>query len=197
MRRYGIIALGVPALMLASSGVHAQQTSRPFERATVGIALAVDAGRGGAVHRYWSPGPSVEATVAFPFYAGTVETGAQYAHYDARAGDVPGFGALLLFVGWRTETPLANRLRIGGGARLGLYDIRFDGDTIPAFRRDESELAFVLRPTVDYAIGRAWHLYAASAYQVVYTQPRIEQVLLSAGLARSLGVPSWLRDFLD
>jgi hypothetical protein len=136
-------------------------------------------------------------TASTPFYAGTIELGLQQSQIDARDDGVPGFRSRLLFVGWGGELSVARRLRLGGGGRLGIYEMRFDGDTIPELRRDESELGAALRSTVGYALGKHWRLRAAASYQVVFTHEHMEQFLLSAGVGRTFPMPSWLRDFLD
>jgi hypothetical protein len=75
--------------------------------------------------------------------------------------------------------------------------MRFDGDTIPDFRRNESELGVAVRSTAAHALGAGWRAHASVAYQVVFTSERVEQLLLSAGVSRALPMPPWLRDFFD
>ena len=171
---------------------------RPGLYETIDLTLTVlgDVNRG-TLHRYWSPGPAFGIGAALPFYLGTIEAGAQYAHPEARRGDVPGFRSLLVYAGWGGTRRLGPRLRAGGGLRVGVMAMRFDGDTIPAFRRRESELAVAARADLRWTPRGPWFAEAAVTYQSVLTRHHIEQVFLSAGLGRRFGTPRWLRDFLD
>ena len=187
---------GIPVAGYAQDG-GARGSGGAFASAELGIAAAADAGAASLLQRYWRPGPGLEATARAPFYAGTLEVGFQHMHHDARGGDVPGFRGRFFFLGWDYGVPATARARLGAGLRLGMYEMRFDGDTIPGFRRNESELALAVRPTLDYALGARWSARAAAAYQVVFTHHRVEQVLLSGGVSRRFSMPSWLRDFLD
>jgi hypothetical protein len=175
---------------------HAQIRPQPFE--TIDVALALLTDRNDALlQRYWDPGLGVEGTVRMPFYAGAVELGLQQFHHDPRRWDVPGFRARFLFFGWGIGGPVTGRLRWDGGIRAGIYDMRFDGDTIPDFRRSENELGTALRAALDYLLGRRWRAGIAGAYQVVFTSDHLEQLLLSVSVARQFRTPPWLRRVLD
>jgi hypothetical protein len=187
------------SLVLASASPaagSAQARPSAFETLDLGLTVLADVSHG-TLHRYWSPGPAVAAGVALPFYLGTVEAGVQYAHPGARRGDVPGFRSLFVYAGWGGEQHLGSALRAGGGFRVGVMALRFDGDTLPAFRHRESELGVAARATLRWMPRGSWFAESSVTYQSILTHHRMEQVFLSAGLGHRFGTPAWLRDFLD
>jgi len=186
----------VAAHVLSPAVLPAQARPAPFETIDLGLTLLADLNRG-ALHRYWSPGPGVGAGATMPFYLGSVEAGVQYAHPEALRDDVPGFRSLFFYAGWGGGHELGNGFRAGGGLRVGLLAMRFDGDSLPDSRRRESELGVALRAALRWTPSGAWFTEAAVSYQSILTHHRMEQVFLSAGLGRRFGTPRWLRDFLD
>jgi len=184
------------AIASLPSDSSAQARASPFETIDVGLTFLADVNNG-LLHRYWSPGPALGAGVALPFYLGSVETGVQYAHPSALRGDVPGFRSLFIYAGWGGGHDLGSGVLAGGGLRAGLLAMRFDGDSLAAFRRRESELGIAARATVRWMPRGAWFTEASVIYQSILTHHRMEQVFLSAGFGRRFGTPAWLRDFLD
>jgi hypothetical protein len=178
------------------SAMSAQARPSPFETFDLSLTLLTDINHG-TLHRYWSPGAAFAAGVALPFYLGSVEAGLQYAHPEALRGDVPGFRSLFIYAGWGGGQDLGRRLRGEGALRVGVLAMRFDGDSLPAFRRRESELGVAARAMLRWTPHGPWFTEAALTYQSILTHPRMEQVFLSAGLGRRFGTPIWLRDFLD
>jgi hypothetical protein len=191
-------SLVVLALALSAGSLSAQARSEPaaFGTLDLGLTFLGDVGRG-ALHRWWSPGPAVGLGLTMPFQVGSVEAGLQYAHPSAVRDEVPGFRSLFAYAGWGMGHALGHGFTAGGGARLGVMVMRFDGDTIPDSRRRESELGVGARVALRWMPGRTWFGEASVSYQAVLTQPRMEQVFLSAGLGRRFTTPAWLRDFLD
>jgi hypothetical protein len=180
----------------ATSAGLAQSRPSAFETLDLRMTVLADVSHG-TLHRYWSPGPAVAAGVAMPFYFGTIEAGAQYAHPGALRNDVPGFRSLFVYTGWGGERVLGSGMRAGAGVRLGVMAMRFDGDTLPAFRRRESELGVAVRATLRWMPRGSWFAESSLTYQSILTHHRMEQVFVSAGLGRRFGTPAWLRDFLD
>jgi hypothetical protein len=193
MLRALLVAL---ALMLLPAVVPAQVRPAPFRTLDLGLTVLADVGRG-ALQRRWSPGPAVGLGVTTPFYLGYFELGAQYAHPTAHRGDVPGFRSLFVYAGWGGGRDLGSRLAAGGGIRVGVMAMRFDGDTLPAFRRRESELGVTGRAALRWMPARVWFVEGSVSYQSILTHPRMEQVFLAAGVGRRFATPAWLRDFLD
>ena len=186
----------VLAVAFSPAGMSAQARPSPFETFDLSLALLTDINQG-TLHRYWSPGAAFAAGVVLPFYLGSIEAGVQYAHPEALRGDVPGFRSLFIYGGWGGGHDLGRRLRGTGGLRVGVLAMRFDGDTIPDFRRRESELGVAARATLRWTPHGPWFTEASLTYQSILTHRRMEQVFLSAGLGRRFGTPIWLRDFLD
>jgi hypothetical protein len=182
--------LGMPAAAVA------QVRTAPFETLDLSLAVLGDVNRG-VLHRWWSPGPAVGFGMAAPFYLGILELGAQYAHPTAVRDDVPGFRSLFLYAGWGGAQPLGSGFAAGGGLRVGLMAMRFDGDSIPASRARESELGVAARAALRWMPAGSWFGEASVSYQSVFTHRRLEQVLLAAGIGRRFHTPEWLRDFLD
>jgi hypothetical protein len=173
-----------------------QHRPAPFETIDVTLTILGDVGEG-TLHRYWTPGATFAVGAALPFYLGTIETGAQYAHPEARHGDVPGFRSLFLYAGWSGTHDFGGGVQAGAGLRAGAALLRFDGDTIPESRRSESEPAVAARGGLRWTPLPPWFAEVAITYQSILTSHRIEQVFLSAGLGRRFGTPRWLQDFLD
>lgn len=186
----------VVSLALLPPGLSAQRRSPPFETVDLSLTLLADVSEG-SLHRYWSPGLAFAAGAALPFYLGTMETGIQYAHPDAKGDDVPGFRSLFLFAGWGGGHELGGGIELAGGLRVGIMALRFDGDTIPAFRRNESELGVAGRLALRWRPRAPWFLESSVVYQSILTRVRMEQAFLSLGLGHRFGTPPWLRDFLD
>jgi len=184
------------AVVFSPSPMSAQARPSPFETFDLSLTLLGDINHG-MLHRYWSPGAAFAAGVALPFYLGSVEAGVQYAHPEALRGDVPGFRSLFIYAGWGGEQDLGRRLQGGGALRVGVLAMRFDGDSLPEFRRRESELGVAARATLRWTARGPWFTEASLTYQAILTHHRMEQVFLSAGLGRRFRTPAWLRDFLD
>lgn len=186
------------AFSLAPSALPAQTrpSAAPFETIDLGLTLLGDLADG-AMQGRWSPGPAVGLGMSMPFHLGSIETGLQYAHPSARRDVVPGFRSLLAYVGWGGGHDLGRGFTAGAGLRVGIMAMRFDGDTIPEFRRSESELGIATRVVLRWMPRRAWFTEVGLSYQSVLTTPRMEQVFLSAGVGRRFTSPEWLREFLD
>jgi hypothetical protein len=183
-------------LALVPAGLRAQGRSAPFETLDLGLSLHADVSRG-LLHRWWSPGPAVGLGMATPFYLGDMELGFQYAHPTARRDDVPGFRSLFVYAGWGGGHTLGRGLSAGGGLRVGLMAMRFDGDTLAHDRARESELGLAARAALRWMPAGGWFAEASVSYQSILTHRRMEQVFLSAGVGRRFATPAWLRDFLD
>lgn len=191
-----LLFLLVLAASFSPHFVLAQSRPAPFETFDFSLTLLADVNHG-RLHRYWSPGPAFGAGVALPFYLGAVETGVQYAHPEALRGDVPGFRSLFIYAGWGGGHDLGRGLRAVGGLRVGMLAMRFDGDSLPTFRRRESELGIAARAALRWTIRPPWFVESSVTYQSVFTRHHMEQVFLSAALGRRFGTPAWLREFLD
>lgn len=185
------------ALQLTSATVAAQARPAPFETLDPGVSVLADVNHSGAMQQYWSSGPALGFGVATPFYLGTLELGLQYAHPTALRNDVPGFRSYFLFAGWGGARALGKGLAAGAGFRVGLMALRFDGDTLPDYRAQESELAVAARAALRWMPAGTWYAETSASFQSVLTAHRMEQVLLGAGIGRRFATPAWLRDFLD
>ena len=190
----------VLALLCASAAppaaATAQQRAAAFETVDLTIELLADIHQG-ALQRDWSPGPALGIGLAFPFYLGTVELGVQLARPSARQSSLPDFRSLYIYAGWSGTRELGRRLRAEAGVRAGMVGLGFDVDTLPAFRQHENEPAVTARGALRWTPRDRWFTQAAVAWHTVFTEPRIEQMFLSAGIGRRFRTPTWLRDFLD
>ena len=186
-----LCALVAPALTAA-----AQQRPAPFETLDLSFELLADIHQG-RLHRDWSPGPALGIGLAFPFYLGNLELGVQLARPSARQASLPDFRSLFVYVGWSGTRELGRQLRAEAGLRAGIVGLSFDADNVPAFRQHESEPAVTARGALHWTPRDRWFTEAAVAWHSVFTEPRIEQIFLSAGVGRRFRTPTWLRDFLD
>jgi hypothetical protein len=173
----------------------AQQRSAPFETLDLTLELLADVHQG-TLQRDWSPGPTLGFGAALPFYLGTIGLGLQVAHPSSLHGNLPDFRSLFVYAGWSGTRNFGQRLRAEAGLRAGLVGLSFDVDTVPEFRRHESEPAVTARGALRWT-PRDRFAEAAVAWHSVFTDPRIEQVFLSAALGRRFRTPTWLRNFLD
>lgn len=176
--------------------VVAQQRAAPFETLDLSIELLADIHQG-RLQRDWSPGPALGIGVALPFYLGTAELGVQLASPSARTVSLPDFRSLFVYVGWIGTREFGRALRGAAGVRAGIVGLSFDVDTIPAFRRHETEPALTARGSLRWTPRDPWFTEAAVAWHSVFTEPRMEQIFLAAGVGRRFRTPTWLRDFLD
>jgi hypothetical protein len=193
MSRAFVLCLG---LQLVPAALPAQVRPAPFETLDLGLTVLADINRG-ALHRWWAPGPAVSVGATMPFYLGSLELGLQYAHPSALRGDVPGFRSLFVYAGWGGNHDLGRGLAAGGGFRVGVMAMRFDGDTLSGYRSRESELGVAGRAALRWMPGTTWFAETSVSYQSVLTHRRMEQVFLAVGAGRRFGTPVWLRDFLD
>jgi hypothetical protein len=184
------------ALHLIPQALAAQARPLPFETLDLGITVLGDVNHG-ALQEWWSPGPALGIGLTTPFYLGTFELGLQYAHPSALSDDVPGFRSLFVYAGWGGGGALGGGFTAGGGARVGIMAMRFDGDSLPGDRASESELGVAGRAAVRWMPAGTWYAETSVSYQSVLTQHRMEQVFLAAGVGRRFDTPAWLRDFLD
>ena len=184
------------ALHLVPGILPAQGRPAPFETTDLGLTVLTDVNHG-SLHQWWSPGPALGLGLTTPFYLGSLELGLQYAHASALRNDVPGFRSLFVYAGWGGERALGHGLAAGGGLRVGILAMRFDGDTLPSSRARESELGVAGRAALRWLPAGTWYGETSVSYQSVLTRVRMEQVLLAVGVGRRFGTPAWLRDFLD
>ena len=184
------------ALVAPAPTAIAQQRAAPFETLDLSIELLTDIHQG-TFQRDWSPGPALGIGLALPFYLGSVELGAQLARPSARQVALPDFRSLFVYAGWSGTQQFGRQLRAEAGVRAGIVGLSFDVDTIPAFRQHESEPAVTARGALRWTPRDPWFTEAAVAWHSVFTEPRIEQIFLSAGVGRRFRTPTWLRDFLD
>ena len=184
------------ALHMIPPALPAQVRSSPFETLDLGITVLADVNHG-ALQQWWSPGPALGIGLTTPFYLGTFELGLQYAHPSALNDDVPGFRSLFVYAGWGGARALGAGFAAGGGARVGIMAMRFDGDSLPGYRASESELGVAGRAAVRWMPAGTWYAETSVSFQSVLTHHRMEQVFLAAGIGRRLATPAWLRDFLD
>ena len=194
-RRRLVLAL-LCALVASVPTATAQQRAAPFETLDLSIELLADIHQG-TLQRDWSPGPALGIGLAFPFYLGNVELGVQLARPSARYSSLPDFRSLYIYAGWSGTRELGRRLRAEAGVRAGMVGLRFNVDTLPAFRQHENEPAVTARGALRWTPRDPWFTEAAVAWHTVFTEPRIEQIFLSAGMGRRFQTPTWLRDFLD
>jgi len=183
-------------LHLAAASAPAQTRPAPFETLDLGLTILADVNHS-ALHRWWSPGPALGFGLTTPFYLGSLELGLQYAHPSSRRDDVPGFRSLFVYAGWGGGRDLGVGLAADAGLRVGVMAMRFDGDTLPSGRANESELGVAGRACLRWMPTDTWFAETSVSYQSVLTRPRIEQVFLAAGIGRRFGTPAWLREFLD
>jgi hypothetical protein len=184
------------ALHLAPTFLPAQVRPAPFETLDLGLTVLTDVNHG-ALHEWWSPGPALGLGLTTPFYLGSLELGLQYAHPSALRNDVPDFRSLFVYAGWGGGRALGRGFAAGGGLRVGIMAMRFDGDTLPGSRANESELGVAGRAALRWLPSGTWYAEASVSYQSVLTHLRMEQVFLAAGVGRRFATPAWLRDFLD
>jgi hypothetical protein len=184
------------ALHLIPPALPAQARPAPFETLDLGITVLADVNHG-SLQQWWSPGPALGLGLTMPFYLGTFELGLQYAHPSALSDDVPGFRSLFVYAGWGGERFLGAGFAAGGGARVGVMAMRFDGDSLPGYRASESELGLAARAAVRWVPAGTWYAETSVSYQSVLTHHHMEQVFLGAGIGRRFATPAWLRDFLD
>ena len=194
--------LGPPLLLLLSLAVAAfpaeaqSPSSVPFGTVSLSLGAVLDARRSANLEG-WESSPGIEFRALFPFYAGTVEFGVAQSSLDSRIADVPDFCARYIFIGWGAALRPVRRLGWRTGARLGVYDLQFDDASLPEYAQSENEVATELVTELDAQLGRGWSAIGSAAGRLVFTEPRIRQLTLSAGLRRTFASPEWLRDFLD
>jgi hypothetical protein len=184
------------ALVAPAPTAAAQQSAAPFETLDLSIELLADIHQG-TLQRDWSPGPALGIGLALPFYLGNAELGVQLARPSARRASLPNFRSLFIYAGWSGTRELGRRLRAEAGVRAGMVGLSFDVDTLPEFRQHESEPAVTARGALRWRPRDPWFTEAAVAWHTVFTEPRIEQIFVSAGVGRRFRTPTWLRDFLD
>lgn len=191
-------AAAAAALVLVASfsPLAAQQRAVPFDSITLGLSVVRNVGRN-SFHEQWSPRTGVGVRAMMPFYAGVAEAGVEQLGFRSRRAPVPGFSGRYYFVGWGVELAPAPRLVLSPAFRFGTYAMRFDDPTLPEGRRDESEVALELVSRASWRAGAKWGVTVSGQYRVVLTEPRIQHLNLTAGLARTLKTPAWLRDVLD
>ncbi len=189
----------LPLLLLATALPALAQSPRspdPFSTVAISLGAVFEADRSRNLER-WDTSPGLEARVLFPFYAGSVELGAAQASFESADPDIPGFRARYIFIGWGAGVRPLTRITWRTGARLGVYDLQFDDESIPDYARSENEVASELMTELDIAFGHGWSVAAAAGGRVVFTEPRMRQLALSASIRRTFASPEWLRDFLD
>lgn len=184
------------ALHVITPALPAQERPAPFDTIDLGLAVLADVNRG-ALHQWWSPGPALGLGLTTPFYLGSFELGMQYAHPTALRNDVPDFRSLFVYAGWGGGRTLGRGFAASGGLRVGIMAMRFDGDTLPSDRANESELGTAARVALRWLPAGTWYAETSLSYQSVLTHVRMEQVFLAAGVGRRFATPAWLRDFLD
>ena len=193
----GLLLLLLLALAALPAAAQARRSpSVPFGTISLSLAGAVIAERSANLDP-WDASPGPEVRALFPFYAGSVELGASQSSFDSRSDAVPGFRARFVFIGWGVDARPLSRLTWRTGARLGVYDLQFDDESLPDYARSENEVATELVSELGFDLGRRWSVLGGAGGRVVLTRPRMRQLTLTIGLRRTFDSPEWLRDFLD
>lgn len=189
-------AAAAALVLFPPASLGAQQRAAPFESITLGLSVVRNVGRN-SFHEQWSPRTGVGVRAGMPFYAGVAEVGVEQLGFRSRTSSVPGFTGRYYFVGWGFELAPASRLVVSPGFRVGNYAMRFDDPAVPEGRRQESEIALELASRAHWLAGARWRATISGHYRVILTEPRIRQLNLTAGVARTFRTPAWLREFLD
>jgi hypothetical protein len=195
--RHGLLASIALAAAYASPA-HAQSPAArvPFGTISPSLALAGELARNASLDP-WEPSPGFELVVRTPFYAGSVALGVQQLSHESGRTGVPGFRARYVFVGWSYELAPLPRLTVAPGLRVGIYDMQFDDESLPAYARSENEMAAALSAEAAYPIRGRWSAVAGLDARLVFTEPRMRQLGVTAGLRYAFASPEWLRAFLD
>jgi hypothetical protein len=184
-----LILRGVTALP-----AQAQQRTEPFSTVEFRVSGTSNINRN-FLHVFWKPGAGIESSLATPFYFGFLEFGGALHRYDA-ARDVPGFGAVWLYMGWGLGFDVASRLRLDGSARLGNYRMSFDEQNEFSGVVNESELAVMLHARLAVRTVGPVFVYASGSYLQAYTFLRLKLWYASVGVSLRVPAAEGLKKFL-
>lgn len=154
----------------------------------------------------WRADPVAGILFAIPFYAGELQAGLRYTRFRSSGRNrFSDFHAFYARIGWGYTLPLSDRFLLRPVISLGNNYMRFDrpvsytrpgADWSFTFDRSESEIAWEGAVSLQFRLDPAWSLHASLAYNHTLTFHPLRQILLTAGISRSLETPRWLKKFL-
>jgi len=169
--------------------------AEPFKTITLGLNLLTNSNRN-TFHQYWEPIYGIEAIGEVPFYLGSLEGGLFLFSFNGKSIDYPEFFSLYLFAGWGIKINFGSDLSWYNGLRIGTYQMRFDDNQIHPTQAVESELGAGIGSRFDLPILERLQLHLGIDYLIVFTQKKLEFVVLKAGISYTVDSPGWLKDFL-
>lgn len=145
---------------------------------------------------FWKTGRGVESWVLTPFYAGELKLAARYLFHPGKTDTIPDYHDVFACVGWSYSLRLHHRIVIRPGASLGGSVMRFDaGGSVE--NKTESEISTDLFALMALRIHGRWHVTVCSGWTRMLTYRRIDSAYVAVGVSGSLGMPRWLRGFLE
>lgn len=184
-----VFLVAVLTLMTALP-VHAQ-APEPFSRVAieVGGVVQVDEAFEGA----WESPRGASGSVALPFYQGQVRAAVQLMPYTSTVDGLTNFLGRHAFVEWTLPVEVVPRLRVEGGGRLGVFQMRFEQGT--GQQKEEQEVAAFVTAGASYE-WRRWAVHVRTAYGTVLLDDPEEQAFVGLGLSRTLVLPEWIQEVL-
>ncbi|HLR31566.1 MAG TPA: hypothetical protein VK074_03700 [Fodinibius sp.] len=179
-----------------------------YEHMTLDVGSAVSV-LNNTFTRNWDRSPDVHLGARVDYHAGKLEAGVRYAAYNAGNSDYgeAGFSSYFVYIGWEYPVRLTDQLTLAPGLRFGNNFMAFDNSMVypPTggwgpypFDSHESEFAYELFTRLEYTLaGSPWLLHTSFAYNRTLTYHPLPVGLISFGVSRSFGVPSWLKNLLQ
>lgn len=183
-------------LLVSVTGMAAEPDPPAFSILYIEAAAGVDISDN-AIDLFWQGSRPWGIAVTTDFYIGEVSLGVQLQDFAGRETRYPDFENRYFFLRWGPRLPLHRHLAISGGGEIGVSMMEFEENSLYAAQGEitESEMtgALFLRVIGDFKYLQPW---AGFTYQSILTSKRIEQSIVSGGLAINFNMPGWMSRIL-
>lgn len=183
-------------LLLFTSILRSQNVSEAFDYIKLTAEIA-ESKTSNFFTSIWSIEQGAAGEVEFPFYYGNIKAGLMHTQFFGKSQKNPDFTGSYIFLGWGKEIFLPLSFSIYAGGKAGSFLMNFQDESLNAYERNESELAAGAEGRLNLYITKNFILYGSAEHIAVFTQKKIELLLVKAGISILIDSPNWLKEFLN
>jgi len=143
-------------------------------------------------HNYWSRDIAFALKAETPFYYGNFIFGLFGGDHNSDRDEYYEYSSLFIHAGWGMPVKLTDKITYSSSIVAGNYLMLFDTSDDLNLESLESELALGAGSELDFLFKDKFLLTISAAYLKIYTNHRIHQFYIGAGIGYSFDMPKLL-----